>query len=370
MTAPRTRAPHIALTLALMLWPGTMTAHRLAAQSMAALPLPDAPSFALQAAAQPESSARVQGMVTDAHGGLVPRASVTLERTGQSRLLETTSDDAGHFLFLNVAAGSYTLLVAAPELKTYLSAPFTVQPGEHLELPGIALGIATATTSVEVSANSPEVAEQELHLEEQQRVFGVLPNFYTSYVWNAAPLTTRQKFKLSLHASTDPFSILGFAIVAEIETSNDTFPSWGRDAPSYGKRFGAAFGDALFSRQLDSAFFPAIFHQDPRYFYMGPAQPGKKRLWHALTNGIFARGDNGGTEINFSHLLGNAGAGALSSLYHPASDSAGKLALDNTLLRIGGDAAQGFVREFVLDHLHHNKASFANGETAPAPAKP
>jgi hypothetical protein len=340
---------------------GTVAAQTLVARSADALP--DAPSFARQqAGATPLATGVVRGTVTDVHGGLVPGASIQLERTGESAVLEAKTDEAGHFALLQVPPGTYTLLIAAPELKSYLSTPFILHPGEVLDMPAVALAIATATTSVEVSANSPEVAEQELHLEEQQRVFGVLPNFFTSYVWNAAPLTTMQKFKLSVHASTDPVSFIGFALVAYIETSNDTFPSWGRDAPSYGKRFGAAFGDALISRQLDSALFPAIFHQDPRYFYMGPAQPGKKRLWHALSSGLIARGDNGRTQINYSHLVGNAGAGALSSFYHPASDGPGTLAVDNMLLRIGADAAQAFVREFVLDHLHHNKPSYANGE--------
>ena len=137
--------------------------------------MPNAPSFVLQEPpSAPDSAGNLQGVVTDLHGGLVPRASITLERKGQTSLRETTSDSAGHFAYAGVPAGSYTLLVSAPELQTYLSAPFTVQPGQHLDLPAIALGIASANTSISVSANSTAVAEQELNAETRQRVLGTV----------------------------------------------------------------------------------------------------------------------------------------------------------------------------------------------------
>ena len=42
-----------------------------------------------------------------------------------------------------------------------------------------------ATSEVEVTATPVEIAQEELKQEETQRVFGVLPNFYVSYVPNA-----------------------------------------------------------------------------------------------------------------------------------------------------------------------------------------
>jgi len=41
------------------------------------------------------------------------------------------------------------------------------------------------------------VATEEVQLDEQQRIFGVIPNFYVSYDQNAAPLTAKYpSFKL------------------------------------------------------------------------------------------------------------------------------------------------------------------------------
>ena len=330
--------------------------------------LPNAPSFVLQEPpSAPDSAGNLQGVVTDLHGGLVPRASITLERKGQSSLRETTSDSAGHFAYAGVPAGSYTLLVSAPELQTYLSAPFTVQPGEHLELPPIALAIASANTSISVSANSTAVAEEELNRETKQRVLGIFPNFYTSFVYDAAPLDTRQKFKLTTRTLIDPIAFIGVAVTAGIETSRDTFPSWGQDGTSYGKRFAAAYGDELLTRMFSYAIYPSLFHQDPRYFYMGPTNKTSTRFWHAALSGIITRGDNGHMEPNYSHMLGSASAGALSSVYHPASDSAGHLAALNYAIGLGTKGGQALVREFILPHFTTHVPAYAKGRTASPP---
>ena len=334
--------------------------------------LPDAPSFALQqqSTTATENTGTIQGVVTDLHGGLVPGASVTLESASRGDLRETNTDSAGHFVLANIAAGSYTVLVSAPELKTYLSPPFTVQPGQRLELPTIVLSIASALTSVTVSANSTAVAEEELNRETKQRVLGVFPNFYTSFVYDAAPLNTRQKFKLTLRSVTDPFSFIAPAITAGIETGRDTFPRWGQDGPSYSKRYAAAYGDELFTRMFSYSIYPAIFHQDPRYFYMGPPNKTSTRFWHAALSGIVTRGDNGRMQPNYSHMLGSASAGALSSVYHPASDSAGYLAALNFAVGLGSHGVQALIREFVLPHFTTHVPAYAKGKTSPPVAAP
>jgi len=334
--------------------------------------LPDDPGYLQQQAAAVggDSSGTIQGTVADAHGGLVPKASVTLEQKGRSALRETTTDSGGHFAFANVAAGTYTVLISAPELKTFLSPPIVLAAGEHYELPETALPVV-ASTSVTVSANSVEVAEEELHREEQQRIVGIIPNFFTSFIYDAAPLNARQKFKLTSRALIDPTAFIGVAITAGIEQSRDTFPGWGNsDAASYGKRYAAGYGDELLTRMFTYALFPSILHQDPRYFYLGPSNKTSTRIWHAVSSGIITRGDNGRKQPNYSYVLGTAGAGALSSVYHPASDSAGYLAGLNVGVGIGSKAVQALIREFVWPHFTTHVPDYAKGKTAPPATTP
>ncbi len=330
--------------------------------------LPDAPGYLQQqtAAAATETSGIIQGTVADVHGGLVPKASVTLEQRGRSALRETTTDSAGHFAFANVAPGTYTVLISAPELKTFLSPPIALSAGQHFDLPETALPVA-ASTSVTVSANSVEVAEEELHREEQQRIVGIIPNFFTSFIYDAAPLDAKQKFKLTSRALIDPTAFIGVAISSAIEQSRDTFPGWGNsDAASYGKRYAAGYGDELLTRMFTYAVFPSILHQDPRYFYLGPTNKTSTRIWHAVSSGVITRGDNGRKQPNYSYVLGTAGAGALSSVYHPASDSAGYLAGLNVGVGIGGKAVQALIREFVWPHFTTHVPDYAKGKTGPA----
>ena len=49
-----------------------------------------------------------------------------------------------------------------------------------------------------VGRYSGEIATEQVKIQEKQRVFGILPNFYVSYEPNAEPLTTGLKFKLAL----------------------------------------------------------------------------------------------------------------------------------------------------------------------------
>ena len=334
--------------------------------------LPDAPS-ALQDAGPAQGSGAISGVVSDIAGALVPNASIKLQDKAHTTLRETTSDAAGSFTFAKLPPGIYTVLISAKGLETFLSEPVTLKANVRFELPVISLPVAATNTSVDVAANSVEVADMELHVETEQRVLAVFPNYYTSFVFNAAPLNTRQKFRLSLKATLDPVAFITPAIVAAFEQADDTYPGWSTDTAGYFKRYWADFGDAFVGRNLGSGLFPTIFKQDPRYFYMGPSQPLKRRLWHAISAGIIARGDNGHLQPNYSHILGNASAGALSSVYHPASNSAQSLAADDALFGIGGTAVQCLLREFILSHITTHVPDYMKrkpAEPPPVPAPP
>ena len=94
-------------------------------------------------------------------------------------------------------------------------------------------------TDVEVTFTRHDIAEEQMHYEEKQRVLGVFPNFYASYIWNAAPLSAGQKFRLAFRTSIDPVTIAIPAVIAGIEQSQNDFSGYGQGAQGYAKRFGA-----------------------------------------------------------------------------------------------------------------------------------
>ena len=57
-----------------------------------------------------------------------------------------------------------------------------------------------------VSVTNYELAEEQVKIEEKQRVLGVIPNFYVSYQQDALPLRPRQKFELAWKTSIDPLT--------------------------------------------------------------------------------------------------------------------------------------------------------------------
>ena len=56
-------------------------------------------------------------------------------------------------------------------------------PGENRALFLIAMDLPTTTTTVKVTATLNDVAQEQVAEQEKQRILGLLPNYYVSYLW-------------------------------------------------------------------------------------------------------------------------------------------------------------------------------------------
>jgi hypothetical protein len=220
-------------------------------------------------------------------------------------------------------------------------------------MPAVALKIASAMTEVEVTATRHDIAEDEIHFAEKQRVLGVFPNFYASYIWNAAPLSAGQKFHLALRTAADPVSIATPAVIAAYEQSQNQFSGYGQGAQGFAKRFGASSADSLISDMIGDAILPTIFRQDPRYFYKGSGSIASRALY-AIATVVICRGDNGHWQPNYSNVLGNLASASLSNLYYPSTDRRGvHLTIDNWLIGDASGAVGSLFQEFLVKKLSH-----------------
>lgn len=280
------------------------------------------PSSQSQAA---EGPGTILGTVLDADGGSVAGAQITLTNMNALQHYSLVAGGKGEFAFIKLSPGTYFITVNAKGFGPYRSAQFTISTGQVYQLPEIQLRIATQMQALVVRPTEV-IAQMQVKAEEKQRLIGVLPNFYTSYVWNAAPLNTKQKFSLSAHDVFDPASVLGVAGDAGLEQANNTFAGYGQGAAGYGKRFAAGLADNVIGSFISESVFPSILHQDPRYFYQGSGTV-KSRLVHALSWAVILRSDSGHSEPNYSYLLGDLTAGALSNLYYPRSSRGGRAGL-------------------------------------------
>jgi hypothetical protein len=112
---------------------------------------------------------------------------------------------------------------------------------------------------------------------------------------------------------------------------------------------------------LGRAIYPSIFHQDPRYFYKGKGTI-RSRALYAISAAVVARGDDGRWKPNYSRVLGNFSAAAVSNLYYPASDRGASLVLFNGLAETGADAVSNLIREFLLKRITSHVPEGANGQ--------
>ncbi|HEU5458343.1 MAG TPA: carboxypeptidase-like regulatory domain-containing protein, partial [Terracidiphilus sp.] len=148
--------------------------------------------------------------MTDENGDLVPGATVMLDDGNAGERLTTVANDNGEFEFANLKPGvSYHATVKAPGFVDWSSPTFTLAENEYFFVKDIALRAVAEATSVTVSASPVEIATEQVHLEEQQRVMGFIPNFYVVYDGpNAAPMTAKLKFQMAFRAMTDPITFL------------------------------------------------------------------------------------------------------------------------------------------------------------------
>jgi hypothetical protein len=308
-----------------------------------------------------QETGSIEGEVFDAQGAVVPGAKVTLTAAGNFDSRVATAESDGRFRFTAIPAGLYRLIVSAEGLETFTSSEFSTKASQVTEAPNITLRAAGTSVSVRVTATAEQVAEAQVNAEEKQRVLGVFPNFYTSYIWKAEPMSARQKYKLAFRATVDPVNFLVIAGVAGAEQYHGTYPGYGSGIEGYGKRYAAAYADALTSRIIGSAVLPSLLHQDPRYFYQGSGG-ARSRASHAVASTFVCRGDNGGLQPNYSHFLGSLAAGAIANAYHPASSRGAGLTFETLAVTTGANMVGNLIREFVLRGLVPSVPDFANGK--------
>jgi hypothetical protein len=180
------------------------------------------------------------------------------------------------------------------------------------------------------------------------RVFGVLPNFRTADAsLEGTVISARAKLNIARKDSFD-YPLVGLsAVLAGISQWSDQSPSFGQGMKGYGHRLLTNYADQAIGNMLTEGVFPALLHEDPRYFRRGTGGVWK-RAFYAASRVVITDKDGGGKRFNYSEWVGNSIAVAVSNAYYPdgrsASDNAAKL-----LQQCGTDALSQVLKEFWPD---------------------
>ena len=115
--------------------------------------------FSGAAFAQNISTAQLQGTVHDPTGAVIPNAKVAIDDASKGYSRETTSDADGHYQFLLLPPGTYTVTASYKGFNTFVSRDVVLTIGEQAQLP-LVLSVGT-TETVTVTSGAELIQTQQ-----------------------------------------------------------------------------------------------------------------------------------------------------------------------------------------------------------------
>ena len=234
---------------------------------------------------------------------------------------------------------------------------------------------APPATNQPASQAPEEPPTQELP-EPPKRMFGMIPDFQNTndIPANHHPLTTREKYVLSLHQAFDISAHIGNAFQAALEQAANGQPRYGQGWDAYGKRFAANEGDQISGSILIYGVLPSILHEDPRYFRQGRGST-VSRIWYAATRTLVTRRDSGASGFSASETLGQLMSCGISTSYYPQQDRSASRVFTNWVVNLGGNSAYNVLSEYYPDMMRslfqrHRRPVVWNGKDGGAKVEP
>ena len=180
------------------------------------------------------------------------------------------------------------------------------------------------------------------------RIFGIIPNYRTfPTLTNYKPLAPKEKFKIAFDDAFDRGTfVLAAAFAGEAQLSKSD-RSFGEGIEGYSHYFVTGYADLAIGDFMTEGIYPTLLHQDPRYFRRGDGS-GWARLAYAMGQIFWTHKDSGGTQFNFSEIVGNSTAVAISTAYYPEGRDWGSAA-SKLGMQIGVDMAGNILKEFWPD---------------------
>lgn len=183
-------------------------------------------------------------------------------------------------------------------------------------------------------------------------VLGVLPNFRSTNSADAfKPLPAKAKWLIGFKDSfyyTVYFVSGAFAGLGQLDGNH---PQFGQGMEGYAKRYAAAYADQAIGNIMTESLFPAVLHEDPRYFRKQTGSFGS-RLGSAVSQIFVTRTDSGGRQFNFAEIVGNGVAAGISDIYYKDSRNFSSTG-EQWFTAVATDMFSNVLKEFWPDIKRH-----------------
>lgn len=182
-----------------------------------------------------------------------------------------------------------------------------------------------------------------------KRILGLIPNFRSvSTDEKLPPMTVKEKFLTATDDSFDYSSVFIPAALAAESMARNATPEFGQGAIGFGRYFWHSALDQTSENYMVEFIFPAVAHEDNRYYTLGRGS-FFKRTGYALSRAVITRNDAGNNTFNISEVVGAGASSGLSSLYYPSRERSFSNTASEWVTDIGIDGASFVVKEFWPD---------------------
>jgi hypothetical protein len=182
-----------------------------------------------------------------------------------------------------------------------------------------------------------------------KRILYIIPNFRAvSADQHLPPQTVGEKFKTAALDSVDYSSFIFVAIQSGIAQARNATPEFHQGAAGYGRYYWHTYADYVNENLWVEFIFPAVLHQDSRYYTLGSGGFAK-RFAYSVSRIAITRTDSGHEAFNASEILGAGAAAGISSLYYPSQDRTFNKTFELWMTSLAIDGGSSLFKEFWPD---------------------
>jgi len=213
------------------------------------------------------------------------------------------------------------------------------------------------------SAPDPRPPESEQG-KQTKRILGVVPNFRSVSVDAHLPAQSpKEKFVGFAQDSFDYSSFIFVGLLSGVSQLQGSTPEFHTGPPAFARYYWHNFADQTDENLWVGFLLPVALHQDPRFYTLGSGSREShngavKRVGYAFSRILITRTDSGGSNFNFSEVVGSGTSSAIANLYYPSSNRTWTKTGQRWALNVGIDGATFIFKEFWPDinrAIFHNK---------------